>query len=70
MSTPKIPRGLDPNITSYEVTYELEAESLGFMLKRGTGRGFTLFSDEPPEALGGDGSAPQPLYYFTMGLMF
>ncbi len=72
------PREHDPNVKVWESIYEAEAESLGFMLKRGKVRGstwgsqpgFWLFSDEAPRALDGDGSAPSPLSYFTLGVLF
>lgn len=38
------------------------------MLRRGTVEGFTVFSDE--RVFGGDGSAPEPLMYFTLAAGF
>ena len=73
--TRETPLGLREGAGLQEVVLDFEAESLGFMLKRGTGslpgsRQFTVFCDEPPELLGGDDSAPPPLYYFTIGALF
>lgn len=55
-------------------SYEVDAETLGRLLKRGrVGREesgyFSLFCDEG-QALGGDNSAPTPLMYFTAALSF
>ena len=51
---------------------ECDAEALERMRKRadiGELGGFTMYSDEPPE-LGGDNSAPPPLYYFAASILF
>lgn len=69
------PIGLTDGAGQSEVVFEVDAESLGFMLKRGSGalkgqRQITVFCDEPADLMGGDDFAPPPLYYFTIGVLF
>jgi len=69
-----IPEGLDPAITSREIVFEADVTSVTPFLKLatvsrgGTGR-MTFACDEGPN-LGGLGSAPTPLMYFSAALAF
>ena len=75
MSTPPIPSGLDPRITSRQITFEADVQGLTPMLKLATvtipGRdaAYSFTCDEGP-TLGGMGSAPTPLAYFTASIAF
>jgi hypothetical protein len=51
---------------------ECDAEALDRMRKRADISalgGFTIYCDEPP-SIGGDNSAPPPLYYFAASILF
>lgn len=68
------PEGPDPNLTTRELVFEADVSSLTPFLKVAdvTVMGRTHFgflSDEGP-ALGGLGSAPTPLTYFTAAIAF
>lgn len=52
-----------------EITLEADAETLERMRKEGHARGFTVYCDEA-ERTGGDNSAPPPLAYFGLALVF
>ena len=62
-----------PRGSSYTTSViECDAESLERMRKRADISvlgGFTMYSDEPPE-LGGDNSAPPPMYYLAASILF
>ncbi len=71
MSTPE---GLDPSIKTRETVFEADVRSVTPFLKlattsRGGSGHMTFVSDEGP-SLGGLGSAPTPLMYFTAALAF
>ena len=68
------PEGLDPAVHSREIVFEADVTSVTPFLKLATvsraGSGhMTLVSDEGPN-LGGLGSAPTPLMYFSAALAF
>ena len=71
---PALPEGLDPSITTRQITFEADVTSVTPFLKvatvdrGGTGH-MTFASDEGPN-LGGLGSAPTPLMYFSAALAF
>ena len=74
MSTEKVPEGLDPNITKRDIVFTVEAENVDPMLKigrisHGQQKHYTLVCDEG-EHLGGKGSAPPPLAYFSAAYAF
>ncbi len=69
-----IPEGLDPAIKSREITFEADVTSVTPFLKLATvwrsgERPMTFACDEGPN-LGGLGSAPTPLMYFSAALAF
>lgn len=68
------PEGLDPTITQREIVFEADVTSVTPFLKLATvNRGgqdhMTFACDEGPN-LGGLGSAPTPLMYFSAALAF
>jgi hypothetical protein len=68
------PEGLDPQITTREIVFDADVSGVTPFLKLATvsrqGAGpMTFASDEGP-SLGGLGSAPTPLMYFTAALAF
>ena len=68
------PEGLNPDIRTREITFEADVSSITPFLKVATvsrgGHGHQTFvSDEGP-TLGGLGSAPTPLMYFSAALAF
>lgn len=68
------PEGLDPAVRSREIVFEADVTSVTPFLKLATvsrdGSGHMSFlSDEGPN-LGGLGSAPTPLMYFSAALAF
>ena len=68
------PEGLDHAVRSREIVFEADVTSVTPFLKLATvsrgGTGHTTFvSDEGPN-LGGLGSAPTPLMYFSAALAF
>lgn len=68
------PEGLDPSIRKREITFEADVTGVTPFLKvatvhrNGTGH-MTFACDEGPN-LGGRGSAPTPLMYFSAALAF
>jgi hypothetical protein len=67
------PEGLDPTIRSREIVFEADVEGVTFLKvatahRNGAGH-MTFASDEGPN-LGGLGSAPTPLMYFSAALAF
>jgi hypothetical protein len=75
MSTPATPEGLNPRVTSRQITFEADVQGITPMLKlatvtiKGRDAAFTFTCDEGP-TLGGLGSAPTPLAYFTASIAF
>ncbi len=68
------PEGLDPSIKTREIVFEADVSMVTPFLKlatvsRGAGGHMTFASDEGP-SLGGLGSAPTPLMYFSAALAF
>ncbi len=73
MTTPE-PQGLDPSIRHREIVFDADVTSVTPFLKIATvSRGgvdhMTFACDEGP-SLGGLGSAPTPLMYFSAALAF
>ena len=68
------PEGLDPAITRREIVFEADVSSVTPFLKvatayRNNAGHMTFACDEGP-GLGGLGSAPTPLMYFSAALAF
>ncbi len=68
------PEGLDPRIRSREIVFEADVEGVTPFLKvatvhRNGAEHMTFACDEGP-TLGGLGSAPTPLMYFSAALAF
>ena len=68
------PEGLDASVKTREVVFEADVSMVTPFLKlatvsRGGGGHMTFVSDEGP-SLGGLGSAPTPLMYFSAALAF
>jgi hypothetical protein len=68
------PEGLDPRVQSREIVFEADVGLVTPFLKLATvsragGGHMTFASDEGP-SLGGLGSAPTPLMYFSAALAF
>ncbi len=69
-----VPDGLDPTIQSRDIFFEADVQSVTPFLKLATvshngGAHKTFACDEGP-TLGGLGSAPTPLMYFSAALAF
>ena len=69
-----IPEGLNPKIETREIVFEADVNLVTPFLKlatvsRGSSDHMTFASDEGP-SLGGLGSAPTPLMYFSAALAF
>ena len=69
-----VPEGLDPNITKRDIVFTVEATNVDPMLKIATlnhnqQKWYSLVCDEG-EQLGGRGSAPPPLAYFSAAYAF
>jgi hypothetical protein len=69
-----LPQGLDPKIQTREIVFDAEVSLVTPFLKlatvsRGGAGHMTFASDEGPN-LGGLGSAPTPLMYFSAALAF
>jgi hypothetical protein len=69
-----MPEGLDPNIRTREIVFEADVRGVTPFLKlatvsRGGADPMTFASDEGPN-LGGLGSAPTPLMYFSAAIAF
>ena len=68
-----VPEGLDPTIQSRDIVFEADVQSVTPFLKLATvshnGSAHTFACDEGP-TLGGLGSAPTPLMYFSAALAF
>jgi hypothetical protein len=72
MST--VPQGLDPAIRTREIVFEADVSMVTPFLKLATvsrsGEGHMTFASDEGPALGGLGSAPTPLMYFSAALAF
>jgi hypothetical protein len=68
------PEGLDPRIRSREIAFEADVRSVTPFLKLATvsrnGTGHLTFACDEGSNLGGLGSAPTPLMYFSAALAF
>ena len=68
------PEGLDPSIRSREMVFEADVRSITPFLKLATanrnGEGHMTFACDEGPNLGGLGSAPTPLMYFSAALAF
>lgn len=70
----KVPVGLDPSITARDILFTVEAATVASTLKiakltHNEVKHYTLISDEG-RYLGGRGSAPPPLAYFSVAYAF
>jgi hypothetical protein len=70
----KVPGGLDPAITRREIVFEADVTSVTPFLKLATvsraGEGHMTFASDEGPSLGGLGSAPTPLMYFSAAIAF
>ena len=70
----RVPEGLDATVKSREITFEADVTSVTPFLKLATvhrnGRGHMTFACDEGPNLGGLGSAPTPLMYFSAALAF
>jgi hypothetical protein len=70
----RVPEGLDPSVKTREITFEAEVISVTPFLKVATahrnGVGHMTFACDEGPSLGGLGSAPTPLMYFSAALAF
>ena len=68
------PEGLDPAIRTHELVFEADVRSVTPFLKVATvsrnGSGHMTFACDEGPSLGGLGSAPTPLMYFSAALAF
>jgi hypothetical protein len=68
------PEGLNPDIRSREITFEADVQGITPFLKLATvsrnGAGHTTFASDEGANLGGLGSAPTPLMYFSAAIAF
>jgi len=68
------PEGLDPTILSREIVFDAEVDVVSPFLKLATvsrgGAGHMTFASDEGPSLGGLGSAPTPLMYFSAALAF
>ena len=69
-----IPEGLNPKIETREIVFEADVEGVTPFLKVATvhrnGAGHMTFACDEGPTLGGLGSAPTPLMYFSAALAF
>jgi hypothetical protein len=70
----RVPEGLDPAVQSREIIFEADVTSVTPFLKLATvnrgGVGHMIFACDEGANLGGLGSAPTPLMYFSAALAF
>jgi hypothetical protein len=70
----RVPEGLDPSIETRQITFEADVTSVTPFLKIATthrhGTGHMTFACDEGPSLGGLGSAPTPLMYFSAALAF
>jgi len=68
------PEGLDPTIRRREIVFEADVDGITPFLKVATvhrnGAGHMTFASDEGPTLGGLGSAPTPLMYFSAALAF
>ena len=68
------PEGLDPSIKTREIVFEADVSMVTPFLKLATvsraGSGHMTFASDEGPLLGGLGSAPTPLMYFSAALAF
>ena len=68
------PEGLDPPIKTREITFDADVSMVTPFLKLATvsrgGAGHMTFACDEGPGLGGLGSAPTPLMYFSAALAF
>jgi hypothetical protein len=69
-----VPEGLDPTIQTREIVFEADVSMVTPFLKLATvsrgGQGHLTFASDEGPGLGGLGSAPTPLMYFSAALAF
>jgi len=69
-----VPDGLDPKIQTREIVFEADVSLVTPFLKLATvsrgGAGHMTFPSDEGPSLGGLGSAPTPLMYFSAALAF
>jgi hypothetical protein len=74
MATDKLPHGLDPTITRREIVFTVHVEGITPFLKVATscrnGEDYHTFASDEGPHLGGLGSAPPPLAYFSAAIAF
>ena len=74
MAAEKLPEGLDPTVTKREIVFEADVRSVTPYLKVATvsrsGQGHMTFACDEGPSLGGLGSAPTPLMYFSAAIAF
>ena len=70
----RTPEGLDPSIRTREIVFEADVSGVTPFLKLATvsraGGGHMAFASNEGPLLGGLGSAPTPLMYFSAALAF
>jgi hypothetical protein len=68
------PEGLDPNVRTREIVFEADVQGVTPFLKLATvsrgGGGHMTFASDEGASLGGLGSAPTPLMYFSAAIAF
>jgi hypothetical protein len=67
--SPTPPPALDPTVTYRENHIVADCRTEGGQRKVGQVQGFTIACDESPQ-VGGEGTAPSPLGYFTAAIGF
>jgi hypothetical protein len=74
MNVDKTPAGLDPTVTKREVVITVDVEGVTPFLKIATacrgGEDYYTFASDEGRHLGGVGSAPPPLAYFSAAIAF
>ena len=69
-----VPEGLDPQIQTREIVFDADVSMVTPFLKMATvsrgGSGHMTFASDEGSSLGGLGSAPTPLMYFSAALAF
>ena len=69
-----VPEGLDPKVQTREIVFDADVNLVTPFLKLATvsrgGAGHTTFASDEGPNLGGLGSAPTPLMYFSAALAF
>jgi hypothetical protein len=69
-----MPEGLNPEIRAREIVFEADVQGVTPFLKMATvsraGAGHMTFASDEGPNLGGLGSAPTPLMYFSAALAF